>query len=351
MLAKFMASETEDLTPISHAFDKIEQGKNILVSFNNLLSVIKFVGYWEYKREAGLSRVTRNCSVPSANRTLPDGRKVEEVVTSVIYGQCRLDFRYDPEFELYLPQSHSQDMILELVFHLQDGSVYNYPDFPKICSDQPEVAEKIRMVTRPGYYENVVAPFLESQPTHYEMPTWKKSFFRKTNMIKLHARYEKATENLEHGSFVYVGCKEEVYLLCVAKNDDGSLYMQGTYTPSTKPVFYFSNNYLDFMSRFEAEKPKFHGKDGDLCNVAVYRTEDPAGFCGKPFIYPELGRSQDVKNSIFTGEPDIITGDLAEALAHFQTTDFAEFADIVEKYAKTPELIHPFFERRYRYFI
>lgn len=350
MLTEFVFSKTEDLTPLCHAFDTIEQGKNILVSLNDLFSIIKFAGYWEYKRAAGWSRINRNCSIPSSNRTLPDGRKVKEVVTSIIYGQCRLDFRYDPEFDLYLPQSHSQDMILELVFHLQDGSIYNYPNFPKVCSDQAEIAEKVRTITRPNYYEQVVVPFLESRPTFYEMPSWKKSFFHRINMTKLHNRYDKAVSILEHGSFVYVGCKEEVYLLCVAKGADGKPFMQGTYTTSTKPIFYFSNNYLDFMSRHEAEKPKFQGGDDDLCNVAVYRTKDPSGFCGKPFIFPQMGRTQDCKNAIFTGEPEIITGNLNEALDHFRTTDFAGFSEIVRKYANSHNFIHPSFKKLTKYF-
>jgi len=162
--------------------------------------------------------------------------------------------------------------------------------------------------------------------------------------------YEKATGGLEHGSFVYVGCKEEVYLLCVAKGEDKKPYMQGTYLTSTKPIFYFSNNYLDFISRPDAEKPKFKGTKNDLCNAAIYRNYDIPGFNGEPFIFPQMGREQNCKNAIFIGEPELITGDLGEALIHFQTTDFAEFPDIVEEYASTSGFIHPSFERRYEYF-
>lgn len=46
-----------------------------------------------------------------------------------------------------------------------------------------------------------------------------------------------------------------------------------------------------------------------------------------------MGRSQDCKNFIFTGEPDLITGNLSEALSHFRTTDFKEFEDVVKNYA------------------
>ena len=141
----------------------------------------------------------------------------------------------------------------------------------------------------------------------------------------------KATKDLEHGDFVYVGSKEEVFLLGVAKENDGSLYMQGTYTTSAKPMFYFSNNYLGHMSRTDMQRPMFKG-DGP-CNVAEYRTSDAPGFNGTPFIFTSMGRDQDCKNHIFTGEPDIITGNLEEALGHFRTTDFKEFEDVVKAYA------------------
>lgn len=104
-------------------------------------------------------------------------------------------------------------------------------------------------------------------------------------------------------------------------------------------MFYFSNNYLDFISRFDAQKPRFKG-DGP-CNVAEYRPYDIPSFGNKPFIFPQMGRYQDCKNAIFTGTPELITGNLRLALQHFQTTDFAEYAYIVHKYAENIHEIHP----------
>ncbi len=85
------------------------------------------------------------------------------------------------------------------------------------------------------------------------------------------------------------------------------------------------------MSRRDMERPMFKGKGP--CNVAVYRTSDAPDFKGAPFIFTAMGRNQHCKNTIFTVEPDIITGNLEEAVSHMRTTDFSEFEDIVKEYA------------------
>jgi len=54
----------------------------------------------------------------------------------------------------------------------------------------------------------------------------------------------------------------------------------------------------------------------------------------EPFIFSAMGIKQNCKNTIFDGEPEVITGDTNEALAHFKTTDFKEFGDIIEAYAQ-----------------
>jgi len=343
--------ESEYLSPICRDFDSIQKGTVILIELENVKSLIRFESYHAYKRGSGWSRINRHCSVPSWNRRLPNGQRIKEVVTSCIYGTHRLDFQWDPEFEVYLSQSFDKDMFLEPVYVLKDGTTcIEVKKLPKIFTDINEIRGKLEAFIRPAYFHNVVLPFVEGRPTRYRVPRWSNHWFQKMNLSDLHKRYEISTRGIKQGHFVYVGCKEEVYLLCVAR-EFGMPSMQGTYTTSTKPIFYFSNNYLEFISRHDAEKPKFKGGENDLCNAAVYRNYDIPELGGKPFIFPQMGREQNCKNTIFTGEPQLITGKLDEALEHFQTTDFAEFSDIVEKYAATPDFIHPSFVRRYEYFI
>lgn len=334
---------------LDEVFQRIPAGKLILVDFGEKKSLMWFERYDSYTRESSRTRINRYYSIPSWDRRLPDGRGIKEVTTSCIFGTHRLDFEKDLEFGIFLPSSFARDIFLESAYFLEDGTTVAMMDPPKVFTDIPAIEGKIEIIARPKYFLEVITPFLEAKPTMFRVPHWRKKWFRKINMQTLHARYEKATRELKHGSFVYVGCKEEVYLLGIAREDGGSPYMQGTYTTSTKPLLYFSNNYLDFTSRWDAEKPKFKG-DG-LCNVAIYRTYEIAGFDDQPFIFPQMGRAQDCKNTIFTGEPELITGNIGEALEHFKTTDFAEYIDMVDKYASTIEIIHPAFERRYKYFI
>jgi len=349
------AKENGNVSCLDDIFWPIPKGGLILVDFGDRKFLIRFEKYHSYTREAGRSIINRYCSVPSWNHHLFDGRRIKEVTTSCIYGTHRLDFKRDPEFGIFLPSSFDRDIFLETVYLLADGSRVTIPDLPDVVTNTAAIEKVFKNIIRPRYFAEVVSPFIEAKPTEFRIPCWKKNWlsegihFLRVNMSTLHKKYEKATQGLQQGSFVYVGCKEEVYLLGVTREDNSKLYMQGTYTTSTKPIFYFSNNYLDFISRYDAEKPKFKG--GGSCNAAVYRTYDIPGFDGKPFIFPQMGRAQNCKNAIFTGEPEIITGDVKEALEHFETTDFVEYIDIVEKYADTVEFIHPAFPRRFKYFI
>ena len=123
-----------------------------------------------------------------------------------------------------------------------------------------DLVEKLKEITRSEYFERNVVPFLENKNTDLEMPKWvtkwnmitglinrmrgnkdsRKPSYSNFNTWVAHDWLTRATKDQEHGDFVYVGSKEEVFLLGIAKNEDGSLYMQGTYTTSTKPMFYFS---------------------------------------------------------------------------------------------------------------
>lgn len=200
--------------------------------------------------------------------------------------------------------------------------------------------KKLKEITRPKYFEQNVVPFLENRPTDFEMPKWiskdniltglakmikGSSDLRKPNYKKFDSSVGNdwlfnVTKDLEHGDFVYIGSKEEVYLLSFEKED----------REVAKP-FWFSNNYLGAMNKFDMEKPLFKGNG--YYDFTEYRTSNPPSFNKKPFIFTAMGRNQDRKNSVFTGEPDLITADLSEALSHFKKTDFKEFDDVVKNYA------------------
>jgi hypothetical protein len=139
-------------------------------------------------------------------------------------------------------------------------------------------------------------------------------------------------KGLNHGDFCYIGCKEEVYLIGIAKNGE-TIASQGTYMVSTKPLFSFSNSLLGCMSVYDLERP-LCDPDARSVNAARYRTFDPPAFNGKFFVFPAMRREQDCKNTMFMGKPQLITGDLTHAINHFRTTDFAEFEDILIDYAR-----------------
>ena len=323
------------------------QRRNILLQNGNKFCLLKYEGHDFEVLDCNSHRVNRNSYVSTFNwflaRTKEERRKIEERQNREwkryqgnIYGTHCLDFEMDEEFGIYLPSSSRRDVFITLATESVDGKVTPMQSIEIIAGDQI-ISARLREITRPKYFDSVISPFLDSWPTAYQVPRWKNRWFFKTNRWKLLEKYEKVVKELDHGAFVYVGCKEEVYLLALAKDNDGKPYMQGTYTTSASQPFYSCNNYLDFISRFNAEKTKFKGNGS--CNVVRYRTYDIPGFNDISFVFPQMGRSQDCKNTIFTGEPDIITGDIDEALAHFETTDFSEFSDIVKKYEETI-LIH-----------
>lgn len=328
----------EVIEPFKRMFDGVKEGENMLLDFGGAdCSLLKFE-----KLEADILpfyqfRLRRQTTISCI---LQEYKGIRYHVYGCVYGTHRLDFTYDKELGIYLPFSWDKDMFLDLADLTDDGEVIKKEVLPMVITsaDGIRLLLKEKEIVREKYFENVVEPFLAGEPTKFEVPRWKRHILP-FNLRHMLVRYAKAVQTLSHGDFVYAGCKEEVYCMAVAKDEFGNPAMQGTYTTSAKPPLYFSNNYLEFISRHEAEMPKHKG-DGP-CNGARYRTYDIPGFGGKPFIFPQMGRTQNSKNTIFTGEPDIITGDVQEALAHFRTTDFAEFSDIVERYAHTMREIHP----------
>ncbi len=344
---------TIEIALLKQKIGSISEGQNVLLKVGNTYSLMKYEGYETEIESHSSHRRSRYCII---NTTIGDfyfadtkekRHKLAERHRNEwrrhkgnVYGTHCLDFVFDEEFEIYLPCSNDRDLFLTLARETSDGEIVPREDTIDIVMDDDLIKEKLQSIIRPQYFKSVVVPFLESKCTTFEIPRRRKRwFFRRANKFTLLNRFEKDTQNLDHGAFVYVGCKEEIYLLGLTRCNNGGPYIQGTYLTSTKPIFYFSNNYLHGISKYDAEKPKFDG-DG-LCNVVVCRTYDIPSFDGQPFIFPQIGRKQNHKNTIFTGEPQVITGNVDEALTHFATTDFAEFADIVEKYAEQIDSIHP----------
>jgi len=233
-------------------------------------------------------------------------------------------FDFDKEFEIHMPSSSHDSVSFPIKGQLQN--------LPKIISDKNEITLKLQEITRPLYFHQNIKPFLESNQTELKIPKWKR--FRLFNMNKAWIWFNEETIDIERGDFVYVGGKKEVYLLGFARDEFNYIapYMQGTYFTSTKPMLWFSNNFLGEWSKTDMEKPRWREK-GDVIS-SQYRVDEAPGFNGKPFIFSAIGRKQDCKNHMFTGQPDIITGDINEAISHFRDTDFSEFEDIVIKYAE-----------------
>lgn len=326
----------EVIEPFKRMFDGVKEGENMLLDFGGAdCSLLKFEGLEAEILPFYQFRLHRKTTISCI---LQEYKGIQYHVYGCVYGTHRLDFTHDEELGMYLPFSWDRDMFFDLADLTGDGEVIKKEVLPMVITSADGIRLRFKEIVREKYFEDVIEPFLAGELTKFKIPRWKRHILP-FNLHHMLRRYAMIARALSHGDFVYVGCKEEVYCMAVAKDEFGDPYMQGTYTTSAKPPLYFSNNYLEFISRHEAEMPKFKG-DG-MCNGAKFRTYDVPGFGGKPFIFPQMGRTQNCKNAIFTGEPDIITGDVQEALAHFRTTDFAEFSDIVERYAHTTREIHP----------
>lgn len=349
------------LVPVKDSFISLKKGDNLIVEIWNQISLLKYENFEVGSTNPLDVRVNRHTSVfcignlfspnkddPYTHKD-PAKRIVKEARTEIL-GTHRLDFKLDKEFGIYLPSAEDHtDLYLRLAKKFGDGRIENCFDQLTFITEEKPLLKRLKEITRPEYFKENVLPFLENRLTNLEIPKWhsggiikkvsrminsedkRRPAYGKFNISVAHKWLNRVARDLEHGDFVYVGSKEEVYLLGIAKEEDGNVAMQGTYTTSTKPMLWFSNNYLGHMNRHDMERPLFKG-EGSV-NVAVYRTSNAPGFSEEPFIFTAMGREQCCKNTIFTGEPDIITGNLDEALTHFRTTDFKEFEDVVREYA------------------
>lgn len=324
---------------IQEVLGLLEKGKNVLVNASGSYFLMKYDGFELEMEPCNYHRHNRNVIIQTCNEL--SGKEQNRHKLNIFGTHC-LKFSYDAEFDLWLPSSSGSDIFITVARETGEGRVI--PEVVKIITDEDLICGTMNRIVRPNYFLNVIKPFLEGETTNFCPP--KPS--DKNSIAKARREYLKVVCEINNHSFIYVGSKEEVYLLTVVKDSNGYPRTQGTYTASAKPLFYFSNNYLGFISCYDAEKPKFDGSGA--CNVAKYRTVDISGFKGKPFIFPQMDRSQNCKNSLFTVRPEIITGKIDEALEHFSATDFREYVDVVRRYAKLAGSIHLSSEKRQEYY-
>lgn len=335
-------------TSFENQLEGLQGGENILVFYQGRYSLIKYESH-KFEEEPWNNHRHSRFVVMGDMSLLVDRTKEEKEKTANrmyceykrhklnIYGTHCLDFSFDEEFQFYLPSSSGSDIFLTLLNENKDGELNLKDENLKIFTKTEDVFDVVSEIVRPKYLRDVIVPFLEERATGLKIPGKRNKILNFSNVFNWRNNLYRFLEKQDHGTFVYIGCKQEVYLVVVAKCN-GKPYMQGTYTTSLKPLFYFSNNYLGFISKYDAEKPKFEG-EGSV-NVAEYRTYDIPSFEKKPFVFPQMGRSQNCKNVIVTGEPELMTANLSEALEHLKTTDFAEFEDVVKRYAETADTVH-----------
>lgn len=330
-----------------------EKGQNILVEIGPVVSLLKYENVCQRPTNPHYCRLQRlqTCHTGlSFFEPLACANPKRKTVGVEILGTHRMDFTFDVDMQLYLPsaQNHT-DLYLDLAHEFRNGSVTRLVDTVSIVDDERAIKERLQQITRPAYFERNVMPFLEGRPTDLSMPSEKSTSIRTglTRLLTCHPYLQKplffkfdtsqglkwlanVAKDLNHGDFVYVGSQEEVYLLGVAKDESGELLMQGSDVASSKPVFWFSNNYLSGVCAKDVSNPSFHAFRG--CSSGTPISQDIPSFNGKPFIFSAMGREQDFKNMLFTGEPDIITGNVTQATNHFRHTDFAEFVDVLHRY-------------------
>ena len=339
----------EEFVPYNEQLASVNPGDNVLYKVDNVYSLLKYERHDTSIENHDVHRYSRHASFVTSDWLLADTNEKRQRLTeqqqkerrrykSNIYGTHGLEFKQDQEFDLYLPSSEKSDLFLTVARENNEGEATQTEHIIEVTTNPDEIVSELQRITRPLYFETVITPFLRGRSTSLKIPSWNSRWYHRVNRRTLLSRFEKKTRHLKHGDFVYVGCKEEVYLLGLARDENDMPYMQGTYTTSIKPMFYFSHNYLNFISRHDAEKPKFSGEGA--CNVAKYRTYDVPEFGDQPFVFPQMGRRQNCKNTIFNSEPQLITGNVDEAMDHFATTDFAEFADVVRRYAEQVHIVH-----------
>ncbi|MFT5360039.1 MAG: hypothetical protein ACI88L_000517 [Candidatus Paceibacteria bacterium] len=335
-----LASKVDKLlfNSFTNDLSRLEVGANLLVIRDGVRYLMKYESFGTLEEKSNVFSFNRHYNMPGRS-LYPDGTLDDRLKHKLhIYGTHMIKFVRDEEFDLLMPSSEISDIFLILAKESKDSEIESFTEDLRFILDDFRIEKYLSNVLPPNYVKNIIIPFMNGKATKLKIPGSVNLTLRNLLSKKGRSLFAEYTEKSKHGDFVYVGCKEEVYLLGVAKHN-GRLYMQGTYTTSTKPILYFSNNYINFISKHDAEKPKFRG-EGSV-NVAEYRTYDIPSFHSKPFVFPQIGRSQNCKNVIFTGEPEIVTSNIEEAIEHFVTTDFAEYSEVVRSYHDKIGIIYP----------
>lgn len=326
-------------------FDNVEQGDVILVSHGTSHSLMEFERADTEIETGNTFRLHRSMNIVDSSGIFdlmekrPPRRRDTDRLKGNIFGKRCLNFEFDPEFDIYWPTARHPDIFVRLATRYNDGSLILSTDCIDVIQGRSAIQKKLREIVRPFYRLQVIEPFFNGELTQFGAPRWKFKAYSQL-MPGLLRQYFHVAQTLERGDFIYVGCKEEVYLFGVAKvNND--MFMQGTYTASTKPPLYFTNARLDYNNAREGSFVSDAFESG-LLRAAFnplnwYRRKQARNV----FLCPQMGRGQNCKYTVFSGQPELITGNLKEALAHFVTTDFFEYADIVEAYAKRIREPHP----------
>ncbi|OHB18517.1 MAG: hypothetical protein A2854_00085 [Parcubacteria group bacterium RIFCSPHIGHO2_01_FULL_56_18] len=346
---KFVDADLDEVRArFTKQFEGIQMGEVILVEYGGEYALMRYQSHCTEVEKDNVYRMHRGMYIGSASRLLeahnkdaaPRVRDTDRYKGNIFASKC-LKFEYDPEFDIYLPTAWHPDVFVRLATRYSDGRVLASPDAVNVTRGWHEIRAKMREMVRLHYFDTVIDAFMYDQPSGYRLPRWHTRTWMKGVMAGLWASYARAAWDLKKGDFIYVGSKEEVFLFGVARESDGSMFWQGTYIASTKPPFYFTNARLDHYGAKE------EGFLSDVFDVgwrgAVGRIFDSElqERRRKQFICPQMGRHQNCKYTVFTGQPQVITGDLERALEHFATTDFFEYADIVERYAKEIRVPHP----------
>lgn len=326
-------------------FDGIEEGEVILVSHGATHSLMEFERADTEIETGNTFRLHRTMNIMDSSGIIdtmekrPPRRRDTDRLKGNIYGVRCLNFEHDSEFDIYWPTAYLPDIFMRLATRYNDGYVALSTDSIEVTRGRNAITQRLSGIVRPFYRSRVIDPFFGKCMTGFEAPRWGFKGWCKL-MPGFLLQYSRVANTLNAGDFIYVGCKQEVYLLGVAK-EGGDIYMQGTYTASTKPPLYFTNARLDHNDAREGSfvSDAFeHGLLRAVFNPLNWHRRRQAR---NVFLCPQMGRKQNCKYTVFSGEPELVTGNVKEALEHFATTDFFEYADIVKAYAERIREAHP----------
>lgn len=344
MLAtRFVETDLADVrAKFTAQFDGIQPGDVILIAHGGDYALVRYQAHDTEIETGNDHRLNRRMYAVDSSQlweTRPRNRSTDRLKGNV-YGTACLRFAWDEEFDIFLPTAYSPDTFVRLANRDTAGNVVASHEPVSVIRGRAAILERLATIVRPGYLATVVHPFLDGRATAYELPRWHARACLKL-IPGLQRDYARVARQRAKGDLIYVGCKEEVFLLGAAMTDDSSLYWQGTYTASTKPPLFFTNAGLDHANARDGSFLGTASRTGLIAALRARFGRERHGARDIPFVCPQMGRSQCCKYTVFTGEPELITGDLGEALQHFATTDFAEYGDLVARYAERVHIPHP----------